>query len=159
NGVFLSDVVGLGKTYISALLAQQLPGRKLIICPPVLQDYWRETFFEFNIGGTVVESMGKLDHIIASGHERFDYVFVDEAHRFRNEGTQGYEKLHQICWGKKVILVSATPLNNTISDIHAQIKLFQAPKKSTIPGVANLDRFFSRLQGQVAREEKGTPEY
>lgn len=159
NGVFLSDVVGLGKTYISALLAQQLPGRKLIICPPVLQDYWRETFFEFNIGGTVVESMGKLDHIIASGHERFDYVFVDEAHRFRNEGTQGYEKLHQICWGKKVILVSATPLNNTISDIYAQIKLFQAPKKSTIPGVANLDRFFSRLQGQVAREEKGTPEY
>lgn len=159
NGVFLSDVVGLGKTYISALLAQQLPGRKLIICPPVLQEYWRETFFEFNIGGTVVESMGKLDHIIASGHERFDYVFVDEAHRFRNEGTQGYEKLHQICWGKKVILVSATPLNNTISDIYAQIKLFQAPKKSTIPGLANLDRFFSRLQGQITKEEKGTPEY
>ncbi|QPC83764.1 helicase [Phototrophicus methaneseepsis] len=159
NGVFLSDVVGLGKTYISALLAQQLPGRKLIICPPVLQDYWRETFFEFNIGGTVVESMGKLDHIIVSGHEKFDYVFVDEAHRFRNEGTQGYEKLHQICWGKKVILVSATPLNNTISDIHAQIKLFQAPKKSTIPGVPNLDRFFSRLQGQIDKEEKGSVEY
>jgi len=159
NGVFLSDVVGLGKTYISALLAQQLPGRKLIICPPVLQDYWRETFFEFNIGGTVVESMGKLDHIIRSGHEKFDYVFVDEAHRFRNEGTQGYEKLHQICWGKKVILVSATPLNNTISDIHAQIKLFQAPKKSTIPGVPNLDRFFSRLQGQIDKEEKGSLEY
>jgi len=159
NGVFLSDVVGLGKTYISALLAQQLPGRKLIICPPVLQDYWRDTFFEFNIGGTVVESMGKLDHIIAAGHDRFDYVFVDEAHRFRNEGTQGYEKLHQICWGKKVILVSATPLNNTISDIYAQLKLFQAPKKSTIPGVPNLDRFFSRLQGQVDREEKGSPEY
>jgi len=159
NGVFLSDVVGLGKTYISALLAQQLPGRKLIICPPVLQDYWRETFFEFNIGGTVVESMGKLDHIIASGHERFDYIFVDEAHRFRNEGTQGYEKLHQICWGKKVILVSATPLNNTISDIYAQIKLFQTPKKSTIPGVQNLDRFFNGLQRQIEKGEKGTPEY
>lgn len=159
NGVFLSDVVGLGKTYISALLAQQLPGRKLIICPPVLQEYWRETFFEFNIGGTVVESMGKLDHIIASGHEKFDYVFVDEAHRFRNEGTQGYEKLHQICWGKKVILVSATPLNNTIADIYAQIKLFQAPKKSTIPGVPNLDRFFSRLQTQIINEEKGSVAY
>lgn len=159
NGVFLSDVVGLGKTYISALLAQQLPGRKLIICPPVLQDYWRETFLEFNIGGIKVESMGKLDQIIQSGHEKFDYVFVDEAHRFRNEGTQGYEKLHQICWGKKVILVSATPLNNTIADIQAQIKLFQAPKKSTIPGVPNLERFFSRLQVQIAKEEKGSPEY
>lgn len=159
NGVFISDVVGLGKTYISALLAQQLPGRKLIICPPVLQDYWRETFFEFNIGGTVVESMGKLDHIIKAGHDRFDYVFVDEAHRFRNEGTQGYEKLHQICWGKKVILVSATPLNNTISDIFSQIKLFQAPKKSTIPGVPDLENLFRHLQRQITREEKGTPAY
>ena len=34
NGVFLSDVVGLGKTYITALLLQTLPGKKLIICPP-----------------------------------------------------------------------------------------------------------------------------
>jgi superfamily II DNA/RNA helicase len=159
NGVFLADVVGLGKTYISALLAQQLPGRKLVICPPVLQDYWRQTFFEFNIGGTVVESMGKLDHIIRAGHEKFDYVFVDEAHRFRNEGTQGYEKLHQICWGKKVILVSATPLNNTVSDIYTQIKLFQATKKSTIPGVPNLDRFFGRLTRQIDREEKGSHAY
>jgi superfamily II DNA/RNA helicase/HKD family nuclease len=159
NGVFLADVVGLGKTYISALLAQQLPGRKLIICPPVLQEYWRETFFEFNIGGTVVESMGKLDAIITAGHERFDYVFVDEAHRFRNEDTQAYEKLHQICWGKKVILGSATPLNNTIADIYAQIKLFQAAKKSTIPGVANLERFFNGLQAQLNKEEKGTSAY
>lgn len=159
NGVFISDVVGLGKTYISALLAQQLPGRKLIICPPVLQEYWRETFFEFNIGGTVVESMGKLDQIIKSGHDKYSYVFVDEAHRFRNEGTQGYEKLHQICWGKKVILVSATPLNNTISDIYSQIKLFQAPKKSTIPGVPDLERLFSRLRRQIDHQEKGTPEY
>ena len=39
NGVFLADVVGLGKTYISALLAQQLQGGKLIICPPVLKEY------------------------------------------------------------------------------------------------------------------------
>ena len=36
NGIFISDVVGLGKTYICALLAQELPGRKLILCPPVL---------------------------------------------------------------------------------------------------------------------------
>ena len=38
GGVFLADVVGLGKTYISALLAQQLDGYTLIICPPVLKD-------------------------------------------------------------------------------------------------------------------------
>jgi len=64
NGVFLADVVGLGKTYISALLAQQLPGSKLIICPPVLKDYWEETFFEFGIQKFKVESLGKLDQVI-----------------------------------------------------------------------------------------------
>ena len=159
NGVFLADVVGLGKTYISAMLAQQLPGRKLVICPPVLQDYWRETFNEFHVPGVTVESMGKLDHVIAAGHEKYTYVFVDEAHRFRNEGTSSYEKLHQICWGKKVVLVSATPLNNTISDIQAQLKLFQAPRKSTIPGVANLDAFFDGLKREVLREERYSPEY
>lgn len=159
NGVFLSDVVGLGKTFIAALLAQQLPGKKLIICPPVLVDYWKETFFMFGIGSFQVESLGKLDHILQSNPEKFQYVFVDEAHRFRNEITQGYEKLHKICWGKKVVLVSATPLNNTINDIYAQLKLFQRPKASLIPGVPNLDKFFSERNSRLKRLEKGTPEY
>ncbi len=159
NGVFLSDVVGLGKTYISALLAQQLPGKILVICPPVLQDYWHDTFFEFGIRGYKVESLGKLDQIIKSGAERFDYIFIDEAHRFRNEVTLGYEKLHQICFGKKVILVSATPLNNTIDDIYSQLKLFQVPKKSTIPGVQNLEKFFGSLKKRINRYQKNQPEY
>ncbi len=38
GGVFLADVVGLGKTYISAMLAQQLNGRSLVIAPPILLD-------------------------------------------------------------------------------------------------------------------------
>lgn len=37
NGVFLADVVGLGKTFITALLLQQVQGRTLVICPPVLK--------------------------------------------------------------------------------------------------------------------------
>jgi len=36
GGVFISDVVGLGKTYISAMLASQLDGRNLVIAPPAL---------------------------------------------------------------------------------------------------------------------------
>jgi len=159
NGVFLSDVVGLGKTYISALLAQQLPGKILVICPPVLEDYWHDTFFEFGIRGYKVESLGKLDQIIKSGGERFDYIFIDEAHRFRNEVTLGYEKLHQICFGKKVILVSAIPLNNTIDDIYSHLKLFQVPKKSTIPGVQNLEKFFGSLKKRINKYQKNQPEY
>jgi len=52
GGVFLSDVVGLGKTYISALLANQLDGRHLVIAPPILLDEdspgsWPNVFHDF----------------------------------------------------------------------------------------------------------------
>lgn len=149
NGVFLADVVGLGKTIVTALLLQQLPGRKLIVCPPVLIDYWEESMRDFGVQRFKVVSLGKLDRIIEEGPERYQYVIVDEAHRFRNEGTQAYEQLHRICWGRKVVLVSATPLNNTIADIRNLVKLFQAPRHSTIPGLPNLDGFFAPLEKRV----------
>src|SRR5207247_717152 len=63
----------------------------------------------------------------------------------RTETTQTYERLAQICRGKRVILVSATPLNNHPRDILSQIKLFQNGKASTIPNVRDLEAFFSRL--------------
>ena len=147
GGVFLSDVVGLGKTYISAMLAQQLDGRNLIICPPILKDYWENTFQDFRVPATV-ESLGKLDDIIKKvvKHREYRNVFIDEAHRFRNESTQTYEKLKQVCWGKRVILVSATPQNNTAVDILSQIKLFQKGQNSTIPNIKNLEKYFYSLQ-------------
>lgn len=159
NGVFLADVVGLGKTFITALLLQQLRGRTLVICPPVLREYWRDSLFDFGIRSFEVESLGKLEHLIKKGIEKYDYIVVDEAHRFRNEGTQSYANLLDICRGKKVILVTATPLNNTVDDIFAQLKLFQAPKNSTIPGVPNLEKFFAGLKTKLSRLEKNDPEY
>lgn len=149
GGVFLADVVGLGKTYISALLAQQFEGYTLIICPPVLKEYWHDTFRDFGVRGFEVESLGKLDRIIEKGVEKYSNVFIDEAHRFRNETNQTYEKLKQICWGKRVILVSATPLNNTPFDILSQIKLFQKGHNSTIPNVRDLEKFFGRLHKKL----------
>ncbi|MCY4224658.1 MAG: helicase-related protein [Bacteroidetes bacterium] len=158
NGVFLSDVVGLGKTYVSALLAKELGGKKLVVCPPVLQEYWQEIFRDFGVRSATVVSHGKLDHILDKG-TRYDYVFVDEAHRFRNEDTQSYEKLHRICWGNKVILVSATPLNNRIDDVYSQIKLFQVPRKSTIPGIPNLEDYFSKLRKDLSEHPESTHEF
>jgi superfamily II DNA/RNA helicase len=159
NGVFLSDVVGLGKTFITALLLQQIQGRTLVICPPVLKDYWKDSLFDFGIRSFEVESLGKLEHIIKKGLERYDYIVVDEAHRFRNEGTQSYANLLDICRGKKVILVTATPLNNTVDDIFAQLKLFQAPKNSTIPGIPNLEKYFGGFRTKLSKLEKADPDY
>lgn len=159
NGVFLADVVGLGKTFVTALLLQQLQGRTLVICPPVLKDYWKDSLFDFGIRSFEVESLGKLEHILKKGLERYDYIVVDEAHRFRNENTQSYANLLDICRGKKVILVTATPLNNTVDDIFAQLKLFQAPKNSTIPGIPNLEKYFSNFRTRLAKVEKIDPGY
>jgi len=153
NGVFLADVVGLGKTFVSALLAQQLIGRILVICPPVLKEYWEETFRVFGVRNFEVESLGKLDKIIKKDIN-YDFIFIDEAHRFRNEYTQSYEKVYEICFGKKIILVSATPLNNSIDDIFSQLKLFQRPKKSTIPGVPNLEAYFRHFSSIVKKAKQ-----
>jgi superfamily II DNA or RNA helicase len=154
GGVFLSDVVGLGKTYMAAMLAQQLDGRSLVIAPPHLIDAnnpgsWRNVFGDFRVPHTDFESIGTLDSLLNRDLERYKNVFIDESHRFRNEDNQTYATLAQICRGKRVILVSATPLNNTPTDILSQIKLFQNGANSIIPNVPNLAGFFMGLQKKM----------
>jgi superfamily II DNA or RNA helicase len=156
GGVFIADVVGLGKTYIATLLAQQLDGRTLVLAPPVLLDRdnpgsWPNVFLDFGARQADFESIGKLDHVLSRGTERYKNVIIDEAHRFRNEMTDMYEQLYKICRGKRVILVTATPLNNTPNDILSQIKLFQNAKKSTLPNpeVRNLQAYFNKLQTRL----------
>jgi len=153
GGVFLSDVVGLGKTYMAAMLSGELDGRTLVIAPPVLLEKntpgsWNNVFSDFRIPADF-ESLGKLDKLIKRGTEKYKNIIIDEAHRFRTESNITYEKLAQVCRGKRVILVTATPLNNTPADILSQLKLFQKSKKSTIPGLPNLDMFFSTLEKRL----------
>lgn len=149
GGVFISDVVGLGKTYISAMLAGQLEGRTLVIAPPVLLEKsnpgsWPNVFSDFRVQADF-ESLGKLDHLLERGVEKYTNIIIDEAHRFRTETTSTFEKLAEICRGKRVILVTATPYNNSPKDILSLLKLFQKAKKSTIPNLPNLEGFFNGL--------------
>jgi len=154
GGVFISDVVGLGKTYICAMLVSQLDGRTMVIAPPSLINKnnpgsWKNVFSDFNISAEYV-STGKLEEAEDLINQReYKNIVIDEAHRFRNELTISYEKLSKICRGRRVILVSATPYNNSPKDILAQLKLFQNAKKSTIPGVPNLENFFLSLQAKL----------
>ncbi|MDR0912691.1 MAG: phospholipase D-like domain-containing protein [Methanobrevibacter sp.] len=81
GGVFLSDVVGLGKTYMATMLAKQLGGRTLVIAPPNLlkksnPGSWTNAAADFNFHLTTY-SKGKLDQIIADGHEKFSNVIID----------------------------------------------------------------------------------
>jgi len=81
---------------------------------------------------------------------------VDEAHKYRNHKTGVFQNLQLICKSprankglisglqKKVILVSATPLNNRPDDIFYQIQMFQDARQSTLP-ITNLTSFFAPL--------------
>ena len=159
NGVFLADVVGLGKTYIATMLAKRLKGRKLIICPPVLKDNWENVTWEFDVS-VKIESLGKLDEVLRLNPDNYDYIFIDEAHRFRNENNDTYSKLHEICNGKKIILISATPQNIRLSDIANQIYLFQNRNNSNIiPNQRDLEGFFKTQENKLKKFEKGTKEY
>jgi superfamily II DNA or RNA helicase len=154
SGVFIADVVGLGKTYISALLALQLDGRCLVIAPPSLLDEnspgsWPRVFRDFLVPGHKCVSIGKLEEVIDQGVEFYKYIIVDESHRFKGDSTQRYELLTRICQGKRVILVSATPYNNTLDDIYSQLKLFQPARNSSIPGLRNLEAFFDKLRNRL----------
>lgn len=161
NGVFISDVVGLGKTYICAMLANSFNRNtyKLFICPPVLVDYWRSVLQEFDVARCDVESLGKLDKVIAKGTDKYSYIFVDEAHRFRNSDTEAFTLLHQICRDKKVVLISATPINNYTSDIENQLYLFQAKQSGTINGIKNIEGFFRGLNSRLGQYPKGSLDY
>ena len=168
GGVFLSDVVGLGKTYMAALLAKRIGGRHLAILPPRLfyetsPGSWESVFQKLRVP-ILRRPSSKLDEVldgILRGSIDYDNVFVDEAHAFRNPDSESYHKLTKICRGKRVILVTATPFNNRPRDILSQIELFQNAQHSNVPNLSNLGGFFTQLESKVPKrdQQKNREEY
>ena len=141
NGVIIADVVGLGKSVIASLIANQLGKRGLILCPPGLigdkneGTGWYEYWHKFRLYNWDIESTGNIEKIAESIRKNnlgYEVIIVDEAHRFRNQDTEAYEALADICRGKIVILLTATPFNNSPSDIFSLLKLFLIPGLSGI---------------------------
>lgn len=151
NGVVIADVVGLGKSVIAALIAKNLDKRTMIICPPGLigdknaknPSGWYEYVYGFELN-CEVESRGKLIDIANSiDNKNIEVVIVDEAHYFRNQDTEDYEALMKICRDRIVILLTATPFNNSPADIFALLKLFIIPGKSGITINQDLESMFN----------------
>ena len=169
NGLFLADVVGLGKTMIATMIAKRFieaNGRTttiLVVYPPALEDNWKNTFKQFNIDKKAqFITNGSLSKIIEGkdnykDKEEFDLIIVDEAHGFRSDTSGRYDELQRICKSprknsglirsatKKVMLLSATPLNNRPDDLLNQLLLFQNSQNCTIDGIPNLRNFFAPL--------------
>lgn len=153
NGCIIADVVGLGKSVIASMIARQINKRGIIICPPGLMgdaerkdSGWYEYLEKFGLHNWQIFSRGKIDSIAESIEGRdFEVVIVDEAHYFRNQDTADYENLAMLCRGKKVILLTATPFNNSPEDIFSLLKLFIVPGRSSISLEDNLAGKFSNL--------------
>lgn len=160
NGAIVADVVGLGKSVIASTIARNLKLRTIIVCPPHLYKQWEGYRDEFGFTATVFSS-GKIEEALlyyqelVKPGEQF-LIIIDEAHRFRNEYTQDYALLHNLCFNNKVLLLTATPFNNQPADIYALIKLFQIPTNSTLKTVENLGATFKDLIGKYKklREEQ-----
>src|SRR5690606_22867197 len=103
------------------------------------------------------------DNYSYSNADKFDLVVVDESHKFRNDYTEMYLALQEICkkprsrpsengdTRKKVILISATPLNNRPKDIENQLYLFQDKRNSTLENIRNLQDYFKPLNEQYKK--------
>ncbi len=155
NGVIIADVVGLGKTIIACAVARELKKRGIVICPPgIIGDKnknsgWSKYTEDFGLYDWEVRSLGDLENVAeyVNKAKDFEVVIVDEAHRFRNQDTKSYEYLKNICRGKIIILLTATPFNNKPADILSLLKLFIVPKKSSITLENNLVDKFRTFKG------------
>lgn len=180
RGFYLADVVGLGKTFIATMVAKRFieangsDTHVLVVTPNAVEQSWHEAFEIFKITKRNVQFItnGSLNHITEPTandnywmSDNIHLVIVDEAHNYRNDGTQMYNHLQRICQSpidaehigrlgfdrKGVILLSATPMNNRPADLLNQLLLFQEGTASTIDGVPNLKGFFDTAELEYGR--------
>jgi superfamily II DNA or RNA helicase/HKD family nuclease len=155
NGVIIADVVGLGKSVIASMIAKNMGKRGMIICPPgIIGDKsipsgWNKYKYDFQLYDWEIYSSGDLENAVKylqQYGEDIEVVIVDEAHRYRNQDTQSYELLSSICRKRQVMLLTATPFNNSPADIFSLLKLFIVPGKSMITLDENLEARFSHYE-------------
>ena len=146
GGVFVSDVVGMGKSFIAAAVLKHFQkleqARPLIVCPRSLVDMWEEYNEAYNLNARVLsmgflhdEENGTPNRLLSDPRFRDrDFVLVDESHNFRHHDTQRYKVLQAfLMTGRRCCFLTATPRNRTAWDIYHQLKLFHQDDLTDIP--------------------------
>ncbi len=176
DGVMVADSVGLGKTWIGKKLledyAYHLRQKALIVCPAALRDMWQRELQEATIPGAVLsqEELGR-ETFDPSAWSEADVVLVDEAHNFRNPNANRYGNLERVLGGnggrgrdgarKKVILLTATPINNDLFDLYHQIALISRGDRSyfAAAGIGDLYRYFLHARRETRKQAQGLALY
>ncbi|MDE0700157.1 MAG: helicase-related protein [Acidimicrobiaceae bacterium] len=143
NGVLIADEVGLGKTFLAGELIREaaldLRQRVLVITPATLRDGPWRAFRKDHILPMELRSYEEImgdrrlnpDHTSALklDAEINDYalVVIDEAHNLRNPSTQRAQALRRLLAGsppKKLVMLTATPVNNSLWDLYHLLGYF-----------------------------------
>lgn len=159
NGVIVADVVGLGKSVVGSILGRVNGKRGIVIAPPgLVGDYgagtgWWGYLQDFGLNDWHVVSRGKMDEVLdlVNRQRDFELVVVDEAHYFRNQDSEDYHYLSQICRGKQVMLLTATPYSNRPNDMLSLLKLFSAARQSLLTPDGNLEGLFRGYHAKYVR--------
>lgn len=151
NGCILADSVGLGKTFTALAVIKYYELRNkdvLVLCPKKLAENWRnynanlttnifakdrfnyDVLCHTDLSRTSGESLGMpLDRV---NWGNYDLVVIDESHNFRNNDVyKDRETRYQKLMDKvikagvktKVLMLSATPVNNRFTDLRNQLAL------------------------------------
>ena len=159
GGVVVADSVGLGKTFVALALIEEAFGRGervVVAVPAVLRPGWTRQLRGLARGADgrcAVVSHAQLSR----GTHRPDslggcrLVVVDEAHRFRNPRTRRYAALAELCRSARVVLVTATPVNNAASDLLHLLRLFARDHAFRDIGIASLREAFEA--GEVPEDD------
>ena len=172
NGAILADAVGLGKTWsaLAVMKFYELQGREVIlICPKKLQHNWlkyqedhdskfEKDGFDYFIRFHSDMSEGLLERYTDRADKLFvnqkpKLLVIDESHNLRNDKSKRYKFLVEQILSKnedvKVLLLSATPINNSLMDIRNQFKLMVAGRNDGFReslDIKNLDATFRTAQ-------------
>lgn len=122
GGALLADATGLGKTFVALAVASTVE-RTLIIMPASLRETWIRAAALASMAPSFI-SLEQLSRGAASPVREPELVVVDEAHHLRNPLAKRYGAVAALCDRARVLLLSATPLQNRRDDLVAQLALF-----------------------------------
>lgn len=161
SGVIVADEVGLGKTFIAGELIYEASVTRrqkvLVIAPATLRDSTWDPFLRaMNLRADVIsyeqlardiENAGRLGAALQDLDE-YAMVIVDEAHAMRNAVTRRADALRELLAGsapKDLVLLTATPVNNSLWDLYTLISYFVPNDAAfTDAGVPSLRGYFER---------------
>jgi len=181
NGCILADSVGLGKTFSALAVIKYYElrnNRVLVLCPKKLRDNW--TIYTQNDKRNILSkdrfNYDVLNHTDLSRESgmsdgvrldtinwgNYDLVVIDESHNFRNNiARQGrltrYQKLMQDIIKNgvktKVLLLSATPVNNKMNDMKNQIAFITEDKDNVLQkeGIESIEKTLRLAQAAFNR--------